>query len=56
MALDLFIRVTDTETGVITEMLTVHDLTSKELGMIHMLEDALQFKKEIILVDNVDSE
>lgn len=54
MALDLFIRVTDTETGTITDMLTVHDLNSKELGMLHMLEDALQFNKEIILVDSLD--
>lgn len=54
MALDLFIRITDTETGLATDMLTVHDLTPKELGMIHMLEDALQFKKEIILVDDLD--
>jgi hypothetical protein len=51
MALDLFIRVTDTETGTITDMLTVHDLTSKELGMLHMLEETLQFGGEIIKLD-----
>ncbi len=54
MALDLFIRVVDTETGTHTDLFTTHNLTSKELGMLHMLEEAIQFNKEIILVDNLD--
>jgi hypothetical protein len=51
MALDLFIRVVDTETGTPTDLFTTHNLTSKELGMLHMLEEAIQFNREIILVD-----
>lgn len=51
MALDLQIRVTDRETGTPTDLFTTLNLTSKELGMIHMLEEAIQFNKEIILVD-----
>lgn len=55
MALDLQLRVVDTETGTPTDLFTTHNLTSKELGMIHMLEEAIQFNKEIILVDNLDN-
>jgi hypothetical protein len=51
MALDLHIRVVDTETGTPTDMLTVHDLTAKELGMLHMFEDVIQFGGEIIKLD-----
>jgi hypothetical protein len=54
MALDLHIRVTDRETGNPTEIFTQLSLTSKELGMLHMLEEAIQFGGEIILVDNLD--
>jgi hypothetical protein len=54
MALDLRIRVTDRETGNPTDMFTHIDLTAKELGMLHMLEEALMFGKEIILVDLAD--
>ena len=54
MALDLFIKVVDTETGTPTDLFTTHNLTAKELGMLHMLEEAIQFDKEIILVDNLD--
>ena len=55
MALDLFIRVVDTETGTPTDLFTAHNLTSKELGMLHMLEEAIQFGGEIILVDSLDN-
>jgi hypothetical protein len=55
MALDLSIRVTDRETGTPTDLFTTLDLTAKELGMLHMLEEAIQFGKEIILVDNLDT-
>lgn len=51
MALDLHIRVVDTETGTPTDLFTAHDLTSKELGMLHMLEEAIQFGGEIIKLD-----
>ena len=51
MALDLFIRVVDTETGTPTDLFTTHNLTSKELGMLHMLEEAIQFGGEIIKLD-----
>ncbi len=54
MALDLHIKVVDTETGTPTDLFTTHNLTSKELGMLHMLEEAIQFGGEIILVDNLD--
>lgn len=54
MALDLHIRVVDTETGTPTDLFTTHNLTAKELGMLHMLEEAIQFGGEIILVDNLD--
>ena len=49
MALDLEIRITDRETGTPTDLFTTHNLTPKELGMIHMLEEAIQFGGEIIL-------
>jgi hypothetical protein len=52
--LDLEIRVKDRETGNLAEMFTQLSLTSKELGMLHMLMDAYMDGKEIILVDNLD--
>jgi hypothetical protein len=48
MALDLHIRVTDTETGTPTDLFTAHDLTSDQLGYLHMLEDTIMFGGEII--------
>jgi hypothetical protein len=51
MALDLVIRVNERESGTLTEMFTSLDLTAEELGYVHMLQDAIQFRKEIILVD-----
>ena len=51
MALDLLIKVTERERGTMTEMFTTLDLTAEELGYVHMLQDAIQFRKEIILVD-----
>jgi hypothetical protein len=48
MALDLHIRVTDTETGTPTDLFTGHDLTSEQLGYLHMLEEAIMFGGEII--------
>jgi hypothetical protein len=54
MALDLLIKVTERESGTITEMFTTLTVTAKELGYVHMLQDAIQFGKEIILVDLED--
>ena len=51
MALDLFIRVVDTETGTPTDLFTAHDLTSEQLGYLHMLEDTIMFGGEIIKFD-----
>lgn len=48
MALDLHIRVIDTETGTPTDLFTAHDLTSDQLGYLHMLEDTIMFGGEII--------
>ena len=48
MALDLHIRVVDTETGTPTDLFTAHDLTSEQLGYLHMLEETLMFGGEII--------
>jgi len=47
MALDLFIRVVDTETNTPTDLMSVHDLTSEQLGYLHMLEDVLMNGGEI---------
>ena len=51
MALDLTLRITDTETGTPTELFTLHGLTGKELGFVNMLVDTLQFGGEIIKLD-----
>lgn len=48
MALDLHIRVVDTETGTPTDLFTAHDLTSEQLGYLHMLEETLMFGGEIV--------
>jgi len=55
MALDLHIRVVDTETGTPTDLFTAHDLTSEQLGYLHMLEDVIMFGGEIVhfSLDNV---
>jgi hypothetical protein len=51
MALDLFIRVVDTETGTPTDLFTAHNLTPEQLGYLHMLEDIIMFGGEIIKFD-----
>jgi hypothetical protein len=48
MALDLHIRVIDTETGTPTDLFTAQDLTSDQLGYLHMLEDTIMFGGEIV--------
>lgn len=55
MALDLQIRVIDTETGTPTDLFTAHDLTSEQLGYLHMLEETIMFGGEIVRfeLDNV---
>lgn len=55
MALDLHIKVIDTETDNLTDIFTTSSLTPKELGMVNMLIEAIQFGGEIILVDNLDT-
>lgn len=49
MALDLEIRITDRETGTPTELFTSFDITSDELGMLHMLMEHMQFGTEITI-------
>ena len=51
MALDLHIRVIDTETGTPTDLFTAHDLTAEQLGYLHMLEETLMFGGEIVRFD-----
>ena len=55
MAQDLHIRVVDNETGTPTDLFTAHDLTSEQLGYLHMLEDVIMFGGEIVhfSLDNV---
>lgn len=47
MALDLYIRVVDTETNTPTDLVSIHDLTSEQLGYLHMFEDVMMFGGEI---------